>query len=176
MPTGAGGRPLLGRERHLAELRAAYAAVRHAAAVVVKVSGPSGIGKSAWSGISSTNSEPPAPSSSRVAATSTNRCPYKALDPLVDELARYLHSLPEDQAAALVPAAVGPLVRVFPVLERVEPIARAAADARLSPDPLEFRRQAFAGLRELLGRLARDGPGSCCMWTTSSGGTLTAPT
>ncbi len=155
MPTAPADAPLLGRERHLAELRAAYTAVRPAEAVVVKVSGPSGIGKSALVGHFLDQLREAG------AVVLSGRCyehesvPYKALDPLVDELARYLHSLPEDQAAALVPAAVGPLVRVFPVLERVEPIARAAADARLSPDPLELRRQAFAGLRDLLGRLAR---------------------
>jgi eukaryotic-like serine/threonine-protein kinase len=147
--------PLLGRERHLAELDAAYVAVGQAGAVVVKVSGPSGIGKSALVGhfLDQRRAEG--------AVVLSGRCyehesvPFKALDPLVDELARYMHGLPEDEVASLVPAEVGPLVRVFPVLERVEPIAEAAADARLSADPQELRRQAFAGLRELLGRLAR---------------------
>ncbi len=145
--------PLLGRDEHLLRLGEAYADSRRGA-VVVRIFGPSGIGKSALVGYFT----------DRLRADGVvvlaGRCyehesvPYKALDPLVDELARYLHGLPEEEVAGLIPLQAGPLVRVFPILDRVGPIERAASGVRLSPDVHELRRAAFAGLRELLTKLA----------------------
>ena len=53
--------------------------------------------------------------------------PFKALDSLIDALATYLRALPETDAALLLPDDIGVLAVVFPVLQRVEVVARAAS-------------------------------------------------
>src|SRR2546422_334535 len=84
--------------------------------------------------------------------------PYKALDSLIDSLARYLRHLGHN-ADALLPRDVRPLVRLFPVLQRAETVANAPIPASAeSPDPHEQKRRAFASLKELLARIADRGP------------------
>ena len=81
--------------------------------------------------------------------------PYKALDGVVDDLSRYLGSIPRQHVERLMPPDVPALTRVFPVLLQVDAIADARRDQELgSVDPLGLRRRAFDALRELLGRLA----------------------
>ena len=51
--------------------------------------------------------------------------PYKALDSLIDSLARYLKGLPTDEVASrCCRQDVGFLARAFPVLQSLEAIAR----------------------------------------------------
>ncbi len=80
--------------------------------------------------------------------------PYKALDSLIDALARYLKGLPTREMAIMLPKDIGFLARVFPVLESVEAVAYARRHAPEMPDQQELRRRAFAGLREVLGAIA----------------------
>lgn len=91
----------------------------------------------------------------------TGRChlresmPYKAFDGVVESLCRALRRLPNDEAERLLPYHVHALVRLFPLLDRVEAIA-AAAHRRVVevPDGQELRRRAFGAFRELLQRLS----------------------
>ncbi len=146
----------VGRESHLAVLRAAFARMLAGETVTVELTGKSGTGKSALvqhflDGVVQREGT----------ILLAGRCreqesvPYKALDSLVDTLTRYLLGLSRYETDALLPADVAALARVFPVLQRVDAVAEAPRDALAIPDPQEVRRRAFAAFRELLTRLGR---------------------
>jgi eukaryotic-like serine/threonine-protein kinase len=80
--------------------------------------------------------------------------PYKALDGIIDELTDHLRRLPVAEAAALLPRKAALLLRVFPVLGRIELFARSRMQAVTEKDPQELRARVFAALRELMLRLA----------------------
>lgn len=152
--------PFVGRQRHLAALRTAFADTKAGRAVTVYVHGASGMGKSALVRRfleELARDEPDA-------VLLTGRCyeqesvPYKALDQLVDSLSQHLRRLTAAQADALLPRDVVALSRLFPVLRRVEALAGARRRALEIPDPLELRRRAVVALRDLLSRLAGQWP------------------
>jgi eukaryotic-like serine/threonine-protein kinase len=149
--------PLVGREEHLAALLQAYSTTKQQArAVTVLVTGNSGMGKSAL--VRRFLADLPQRDSDAVILV--GRCyesesvPYKALDMLIDALSRYLKSLPNGEAEALMPRDVMALARLFPVLRQVGAVARSRRRVLEIPDSQEIRRRAFAALRELLARLA----------------------
>ncbi len=147
---------LLGREEELAQLRRAFEESRGGHPVTVLVEGISGVGKSALirhfvRSIAGRR---------RTAVVLDGRCyaqeslPFKALDGVVDSLARYLLNLSDEAAFALIPRHVVDLVQLFPVLRRVPAFADAAMQVAGIPDVQERQRRAFHGLRELLGKIA----------------------
>ncbi len=145
----------VGRRAELAALEAAWERTRGGAPVTVHVRGESGVGKSALvrrfvEGLRKSAAD---------VVVLQGRCyeresvPYKALDGVVDALARWLARLPKVDAAMMLPARAGLLAEVFPVLRRVEAVAsapRPPADG----DPQQLRRQLFTALRELFARVA----------------------
>lgn len=147
----------IGRDTELATLRQAFDAIRQGQAVTVHVRGSSGMGKSTL--VRTFLDECAATPHSVVL---TGRCyerenvPHKAVDSLVDSLSHYLMTLPQHQVEVLLPRDVVMLSKMFPVLRRVQGVDSAQRRAVATPDPLEFRRRAFAALRELLGRLAAE--------------------
>ena len=152
--------PLIGRSRHRQVLDGGLATLHRRKTVSLFVFGRTGTGKTTL--VRSFLDEL---LEREDAVVLSGRCyeresvPYKALDSLIDSLARYLKGLPPDQAASLLPPDVGFLARAFPVLQSLEAIAAAR---RLSPEEMpdqqELRRRTFAGLRELLKRLAERTP------------------
>jgi serine/threonine protein kinase/tetratricopeptide (TPR) repeat protein len=145
----------LGRDVELSALRDALAGSR-AAPVLVRVDGVSGMGKST---LVTTFLE-------RIvrkerALVLRGRCyqheflHYKAIDGVVDELSEYLARLAPTEGARLLPAHTNDLARVFPVVAQVPAVGVASA-AEFQEDPLAVKRSAFAALRELLARIARD--------------------
>ena len=79
--------------------------------------------------------------------------PYKALDGIVDALARRLSRMPADEAAVLLPVRVAVLARMFPVMLHVPAVAKAHATLRVDVEPHDLRRRALLALRELFVRL-----------------------
>jgi hypothetical protein len=153
--TSPRARPFVGRHEQLSRLREAFEDSQAGRCVTVYVHGSSGIGKTAL--VRHFLGEI---ADSREVVLISGRCyereavPYKALDSLVDGLSQYLIRLPPEQVDALMPRDVLALVRMFPVLRRVEAVARAGRFVLEIPDVHELRRRAFGALRELIARLA----------------------
>jgi hypothetical protein len=80
--------------------------------------------------------------------------PYRAVDGVIDAVSRHLGRMSPDEAAALLPRHVAALAQIFPVLRRLDVVARAPAARVNNPDPQERRSRAFAALRELFLRLS----------------------
>ncbi|MBK6685010.1 MAG: protein kinase [Deltaproteobacteria bacterium] len=149
----SGGPVFVGRAEELSVLERAFQRSKSGEVVVVELVGPAGIGKSAllrkFVDQRTTDQE---------AAVLVGRCyerelvPFKAVDGFFDALARYLRRLSMAEARALAPPEAKLLVRLFPVLGRVEALT-GASQMPLPLQPAELRRLAFAGLRELIRRL-----------------------
>ena len=146
--------PFVGRARELAALGGALADTRQGRPVLVSVRGPAGTGKTLL--LDRFLEQLRADGS---AVVLTGRCyqresvPYKAFDAVIDALSRHLRRLPDAEVGALLPRNVGDLVRLFPVLERVEAVQRAPHCGVTGSDE-ETRPRAFAAIKELLGRIA----------------------
>jgi eukaryotic-like serine/threonine-protein kinase len=151
--------PLIGRSRHRQVLEGLYASMRKRKTESVFVFGRTGTGKTTL--VRTFLDELV---DRQEAIVLSGRCyeresvPYKALDSLIDALARFLKELPAHEAQRLLPEDAAFLGRVFPVLESVEAIALARRGAPELPDQQELRRRSFAGLRELLLRLGERAP------------------
>jgi len=157
-PPAAAGGLLVGRGHHLAVLEQAFERVVAGQPQVVLVGGASGVGKSTLVAAFLAGVQEQAD-----VLVLDGRCyeretvPYKALDPLIDDLTRRLLDWPAERVAAVLHGDVRPLAQLFPVLNRLEAVVGAALD-RPIPDAQEQRRRAFAAARRLLERLAARGP------------------
>ena len=152
--------PLIHRESQLAALQSALEAVEaRREPVTVFVSGKSGEGKSSLI----QHFLEPIRKERRLTILS-GRCydresvPFKALDSLIDALASYLKTIEEVTLALLIPKDISVLARVFPVLSRVDVIAKAAKTRTAVLDDQQIRARAFAALRELIGELSNLSP------------------
>jgi eukaryotic-like serine/threonine-protein kinase len=153
------GAPFVGRDPELAELWRAFEEARLGYATLVHVRGGSGIGKTHL--VRRFLQEVAAREEATLLA---GRCceresvPYKALDSLIDALSRHLTMLPPAQAKASLPADMQALVRVFPVLRRVEAATLEPWRPIDVSSPQELRRRASLALCELLTRLTEQQP------------------
>jgi tetratricopeptide (TPR) repeat protein len=84
--------------------------------------------------------------------------PFKMLDGVVDALTGAILTLPPVEVARIVPPEIGSLVRMFPVLRRVEQLSELVGVGSVPVDPQELRRRGFRGLATLIGRLAQTRP------------------
>jgi eukaryotic-like serine/threonine-protein kinase len=165
---GLAGSVFVGRAAEMGALRAAFDRTRRGMPAVVHIEGASGIGKSElvrrflrWAhddmpGLGS--GQPPdhetRPLILRGACHVQESVSYRAIDGVIDELSRALLSLPRERAAALAPPQLGALMRLFPVLGRVDALVAMAEATSDDIAPQELRLQGFRALRELLFRLA----------------------
>ena len=147
--------PFVGRAAELEALMAAFHASRSGQPVSAVIGGESGVGKSALvrrflQRLALESSD---------AVVLAGRCyereslPYKAFDGVVDALARALTRMGEE-AVGIVPTKPAPLVKVFPVLRRVEAIAERTRGVEPEFPGFDLRSRAFASLRDLFTRLA----------------------
>ncbi len=157
------GQHLVGREQHLAALAEAHRSLQqHRQPLTVFVNGRSGEGKTTLA----EHFLAPLRKDKGLAVMS-GRCydresvPFKALDSLIDALCSYLRSLSGEDAALLMPDDISMLVQVFPVLERVEVVARRARARLAGLDEQQVRQRAFRALRSLLNRI---GERSLIVW------------
>ncbi|MET0283602.1 MAG: AAA family ATPase, partial [Polyangiales bacterium] len=148
---------VLGREREEHELEMLFAEVRRSERpIAMMVRGDSGIGKSTLvRGFADALLE------QRAGLAFSGRCyerelvPYKAIDDIFDALSQWLRHLRASEVEALLPRHAGVLAQVFPVLARVNAIARAD---RPEPtvEPQQLRTALFGAARELIGNIARE--------------------
>ncbi len=150
-------RRFVGRSHELHLLREALAKTGHAGPVTVLIQGESGVGKTALLDAFVQQLE-------RSVIVLAGRCyerefvPFKALDGLIDSLARHLDRIDDSALPRLLPSGCHALARIFPVLERVCRRANLPTDEAEPAWPIEARHTAFEALRELLAGLARSGP------------------
>ena len=131
---------LVGREVQLELMGAAFQTVVERGGVLLRVSGRSGMGKSALVRffVETLHRD-------RRAVVLLGRCfecesvPYKALDSLVDALTQHLLGLPPDELASLLPLDLVALTRLFPVLQRVPLIADVTDAAEISMERIHRR-------------------------------------
>ncbi len=163
---------LVGRDRELSRLFEALGDVRSGVSTMVRVHGGSGIGKTAL--VRAFCDEI---GSRGRAVVLTGRCyeresvPYKALDPIVDALARHIGAMSDasraklvesafpDAGAASAQATLDDLVLAFPVLMGLAP-KRPASPAR---EIVEQQRRAARALGSLLREVSRSEP--LILWT-----------
>ena len=82
--------------------------------------------------------------------------PFKAFDGVVEALTRHLLALPEAEVAALLPADMVSLARVFPVLTQLPSVPAPDSFVSAELEPRALRRRAFAALRALLSTLSAE--------------------
>ncbi len=163
----------VGRLRELAALEEALAEARRGRAVTLLIEGESGVGKSALL----RRFLERIPGDAQVLA---GRCyeresvPYKAIDEIMEGLARAASRMPPVEVAALLPPDAALLGEVFPALGRVVGHAQRASSppgpgrassissrpepAREVLDPPAIRARAFAGIREIFRRFSAQRP------------------
>ena len=149
----------VGRTSELEVLHTAFRDVATQQSVVVLINGESGLGKSTL--VSHFLDDVRLTTEAVVLC---GRCyereslPFKSIDDLIDELAKYWMRLPVVRAAELLPRDIGILSRLFPTLQRIEAVANAPQRGLVPLDQKELRRRGFAGLKELLGRISDRAP------------------
>lgn len=148
--------PFVGRERQLGDLQNAFGDTRRGNTVTIFLHGSSGMGKTALARhfLDKLRKNQPGVVILEGRCYERESVPYKALDGVVDSLTKYLLSLPEARAEALMPREVLALARLFPVMLQVDSVFNAPQREQEIPDPFTLRRKGFAALRELLARIS----------------------
>ncbi len=150
----------VGREAELNLLRERFARLSSGNRQMVLLEGQSGIGKTSLIShfLNNLKQERPEAVILRGRCRESESVPYKALDPIADELVRHLKSIPEAAAMALLPRNPELLRRLFPVFGEIEMLSSFPQRTAVDADEQQMRRRAFEALCELLGRMTDRGP------------------
>jgi serine/threonine protein kinase/tetratricopeptide (TPR) repeat protein len=150
----------VGRRAELSLLQERFAALSSGNRQMVLLEGQSGIGKTSLISHFLTNLKHERPDAVilRGRCRETESVPYKALDPIADELVRHLKSISEPVAAALLPRHPELLRRLFPVFGELEMLSTFPDRSLSDLDEQQVRRRAFEALCELLGRMTDRSP------------------
>jgi serine/threonine protein kinase/tetratricopeptide (TPR) repeat protein len=143
---------LVNREQEMARLHAAFERADGVAAPVVRVLGPSGIGKTAILRAFSESIRSPKNILLRSRCHPQETVVFNALDGLIDGLANEVAECLDPHERALPPAEHAALTQVFPVLAHV--LQPEALSDVVYADDRQKRQLAFIGLREILRRIA----------------------
>ncbi len=154
-PAGVSAGPLVGRSDVVQRVERALREVRSEGPSLILLEGASGIGKTTLLRHMFERMQ-------RVddAFGLEGRCyhresvPYKAFDGVIDHMSRVLRRLPPAQSAQLIPRHLSALLRLFPVLKRVDVFREAASRLPEVEDGYELRQQGLDAMRELLCRIA----------------------
>jgi predicted ATPase len=148
---------LVGRARELAELRGAFDGVTAGNAALVRVRGPSGVGKSALLREFREYTRDSGAIVLRGRCYERESVPYKAFDAMLDDLARKLAGRGLEEVNGYLPPGIAELTSVFPVLGGVRAIDRHLQLAPpLSPSlpAAEIQKRAVEALAVLFSRIA----------------------
>jgi serine/threonine protein kinase/tetratricopeptide (TPR) repeat protein len=150
----------VGRDTELNLLRERFAALSSGNRQMVLLEGQSGIGKTFLVShfLSNLKRERPDAVILRGRCRESESVPYKALDAIADELVRYLKSISQPVAMALLPRHPELLKRLFPVFGELDILATFPDRPISDSEQQLIRRRAFEALCELLGRMTDRGP------------------
>jgi len=149
----------VGRRRQLRALEAARRRVSDGLATAVYVHGPSGIGKTALVHhfLDRIIADDPDALVLRGRCYERETLPYKALDSVVDDLVQQLRQWTDEECERILPPDAQDLVRVFPMMARIDAFERATRTPTAATDPQEQRRRAVAAFEHVLHRVAERG-------------------
>lgn len=155
---GGDALPFVGRDAEMTELMTAFYESGPGHPMVIRLHGPSGIGKSrlAHELLREIESNVPRTVTLRGRCHEKEEVRFKAMDGVIDDLTRTLRSLAEPDLCRLIPDNAESLATVFPVLLSI-PFVREAAESH-SLDHVEMvdrRMRAFSAMRRLLTELSR---------------------
>ena len=150
------GGPLVGRGQELQVMQQALTEVQQGSPRVVLVEGDSGVGKTALVATFLDGLTHPNLLELHARCYDRESVPYKAVDGLVDALARHLHGMDPQQVAQLLPAGAAQLARLFPVLRRIPQLdSMASAFRSTTMDQQQQRLECFEALRRLVQNIGR---------------------
>jgi tetratricopeptide (TPR) repeat protein len=155
-----GAKHFVGRAHELGRLREALSRGTRSGSTTVMIRGESGVGKTALLDAFLGELAGRRPPVTVLAGRCYERefVPFKALDGVIDALARHLDQIEQEALGRILPPSSVHLARLFPVLGRAYRRRGLETAATDSVSPTAARASAIRSLQRLLGALAQRGP------------------